>query len=379
MTTNHESEPNDQVRDSVHIPSRRTLLTGASVLGIALPLSVGASRVFATPGAPLPADLVPAGLDNFPICRTGAETSAAAVSGPLKKITFAWNATAACLVGVTVAKEKGFFEKNGLDVELINYSGSTDQLLETLATGKADAAIGMALRWLKPLEQGFDVKIVAGGHGGCLRLLAPASASIGNLKGLKGKTIAVSDMNAPEKHFFSILLKKEGLDPDKDVDFKIFPGPLLRIAVEKGEAHALAASDPNTYLWLKDGSFTEVASNLAGEYANRSCCIVGVRGSLLREDKQAAAAIARAYIEAAEFTVHHPEEAAATLAPYAKNVTVAELAELARYHTHHQHPLGADLKKQLALYADELKLVSVIKPSTDTAKFAERIYADVVG
>jgi hypothetical protein len=26
-----------------------------------------------------------------------------------------------------------------------------------------------------------------------------------------------------------------------------------------------------------------------------------------------------------------------------------------------------------------LKLVSVIKPSTDTAKFAERIYADVVG
>jgi len=379
MTTSNETKTDDQAHDGIHTLSRRTLLTAASALGIALPLSVGASRVFATPGAPLPADLVPAGLDNFPICRTGAETSAAAVSGPLKKITFAWNATAACLVGITVAKEKDFFEKNGLDVELINYSGSTDQLLETLATGKADAAIGMALRWLKPLEQGFDVKIVAGGHGGCLRLLAPASASIGNLKGLKGKTIAVSDMNAPEKHFFSILLKKEGLDPDKDVDFKIFPGPLLRIAVEKGEAHALAASDPNTYLWLKDGSFTEVASNLAGEYANRSCCIVGVRGSLLREDKQAAAAIARAYIEAAEFTVHHPEEAAATLAPYAKNVTVAELAELARYHTHHQHPLGADLKKQLALYADELKLVSVIKPSTDTTKFAERIYADVVG
>ncbi len=82
-------------------------------------------------------------------------------------------------VGVTVAKDKGFFEKHGLDVELVNYSGSTDQLLETLATGKADAAIGMALRWLKPLEQGFDVKIVAGGHGGCfvfLRLHPPVWA-----------------------------------------------------------------------------------------------------------------------------------------------------------------------------------------------------------
>jgi NitT/TauT family transport system substrate-binding protein len=321
---------------------------------------------------------LPLDIDNLPICRTGTESSVAAAGGPLKKITFAWNATAACLVGVTVAKDKGFFEKHGLDVELINYSGSTDQLLETLATGKADAAIGMALRWLKPLEQGFDVKIIAGGHGGCLRLLAPSSAGITNLSGLKGKTIAVSDMNAPEKHFFSILLKKQGLDPDKDVDFRIFPGPLLRTAVEKGEAHALAASDPNTYIWLRDGSFTEVASNLAGEYADRSCCIIGVRGSLLRENKDTVAAIANAYIEAAEFIVNHPREAAATLAPFAKNVSVEDLADLARYHTHHQHPVGADLKRQLALYADELKLISVIKPSTNTAKFADRIYADVV-
>ncbi len=87
------------------LPSRRGLLVGASALGVALPVSMGAGRVFATPGAPLPA-----GLTDFPICRTGAEAGASAVSGPLKKITFAWNATAACLVGVTVAKDKGFFK-----------------------------------------------------------------------------------------------------------------------------------------------------------------------------------------------------------------------------------------------------------------------------
>ena len=40
--------------------------------------------------------------------------------------------------------------------------------------------------------------------------------------------------------------------------------------------------------------------------------------------------------------------------------------------------MGEDLKKELALYAEELKLVSVFKPSTDTAKYAERIYADVL-
>jgi NitT/TauT family transport system substrate-binding protein len=49
-----------------------------------------------------------------------------------------------------------------------------------------------------------------------------------------------------------------------------------------------------------------------------------------------------------------------------------------RSHTHHRHPVGAELKKQLLLYTDELKAVNVIKRSTDPAKFADRIYLDVL-
>ena len=39
---------------------------------------------------------------------------------------------------------------------------------------------------------------------------------------------------------------------------------------------------------------------------------------------------------------------------------------------------GAALKKEISVYADELKLVHVIKPGVDSAKFAERIVADVL-
>ena len=354
--------------------NRRAFLTGAAALGAAAPLAFAASRVFATP------KIVPPLLPDSPICRTAATGAAGAAAGPLKKISFAWNAGAPCLLGITVAKEKGFFARHGLDVDLINYSGSTDQLLETLATGKADAAAGMALRWLKPMEQGFDVKIIASTHGGCLRLLAPTASNIKTLADLKGKIIAVSDMNSPGKNFFSIALKKAGLDPNADVEFKPFPGPLLRVAVEKGEAQALADSDPLTFLFQKDGNFHEISSNLDGEYANRVCCIVGVRGSLIRDDKPTARAIALALIEASEYAAHHPEEAAATYAPFAAGkVDIADLVTLAKYHTHQHHPVGADLKKELALYAAELKLISIFKPSTDPAKYAERIYADVLG
>src|SRR6195952_6075400 len=102
---------------------------------------------------------------------------AAAVIGPVaiattgalaapRKITFAWNANAFCLSPVVVAQELGYFERNGVQVDLINYTGSTDQLLESLATGKADAAVGMIHRWLKPLEAGFDVKLISSSPGG---------------------------------------------------------------------------------------------------------------------------------------------------------------------------------------------------------------------
>jgi NitT/TauT family transport system substrate-binding protein len=57
---------------------------------------------------------------------------------------------------------------------------------------------------------------------------------------------------------------------------------------------------------------------------------------------------------------------------------VEDLAAMLASHTHHNHPVGAALKQQISLYADELRQVSVIKRSTDSAKFAERICADVL-
>lgn len=147
-------------------PSRRFLLRAGAVAA-ALPLGLGMGGVRAWgPGPAAP-------FDPGPICRPAAAEGAA---GPLKPIKLAWNATAVCTAAAPFAKERGLFAAHGLDVEFVNFGGSTEALLEAIATGKADAGIGMALRWLKPLEQGFDVKITAGLHGGCMRLLAAKSA-----------------------------------------------------------------------------------------------------------------------------------------------------------------------------------------------------------
>jgi NitT/TauT family transport system substrate-binding protein len=80
--------------------------------------------------------------------------------------------------------------------------------------------------------------------------------------------------------------------------------------------------------------------------------------------------------EAQEFVAEHPDEAAAIFAPYS-TAKPAQLAAMLRSHTHHHHPVGAELKAEIAAYAEELKLVNVLKPRTDPQKVADRVYADV--
>jgi sulfonate transport system substrate-binding protein len=350
--------------------NRRRLLQAGAAAAIATPLGGFGAQALSLRTAP------PIDVSQFPICKTASD--APALTGAPRKLKLSWNAGAVCLTPLPVAIDQGFFKQQNLDVELINYSGSTDQLLEAIATGKSDAGLGMALRWLKPLEQGFDVKIAAGTHGGCMRVLTRAGSGIETLADLRGKSVAVGDLAGPDKNFFSIQLTRLGIDPNKDVDWRVYPGAVVNVAADKGEVQAFLASDPLAYLWLKDPAYKEIASNLDGDYRERVCCIVGLRGSLVREEPQVGRALTQALLDAAAFTVQNPAVAAKSFLPYApKQASLADIEGMVRYHTHHHHPTGAALRQELKAYADDLKVVSVFKPSTDTNKFAERIYVDI--
>jgi NitT/TauT family transport system substrate-binding protein len=359
-----------------HRPSRRTIIATAGAATV-LTFGAGITRVFAsarvTAGGISTRDL--AALENPEICHVA--DSAPAITAPAKQLKLTWNANAICTVGVPVAAQKGYFAKHGLDVELINFGGSTDQLLEAISTGKADAGVGMALRWLKPLEQGFDVKITTAIHGGCMRLFAKKGTGITTVTDLKGKTVGASDMGAPDKNFFSIVAAKQGIDPNTDIEWKQYPADLLGVALQKGEIQAFSLGDPLAWVIRDRDGLLEVANNLSGEYAHRACCVLGVRGALIRDDRPTAGALTQALLDAQEYVAANPDESAELFAQYSPTPT-AQLAAMLRSHTHHHHPVGPELKQEIAAYADELKLVQVIKKSTDTGRLADKVYADVL-
>jgi NitT/TauT family transport system substrate-binding protein len=317
-------------------------------------------------------------LDQPPICRVAADISAIAPGAKPREIKIMWNSNGICTVGVPVAEQLGFFAKRNIKIEKVNVSAAADQILEALASGKVDAGYGMAWVWLKPLEQGFDVKLTAGMHGGCIRLLTAPGSGITSVAELKGKTVGTFNMGSPDRIFLSVLASKRGIDPEKDIDWRVYPPDLLGVALLKGEIQAFSALDPIASIIRDRDHLVEVTNNLSDEYADRTCCVLGIRGSLVRDERPVAAAITAALMEAQEWVAENPEAAAAIFAGVSKAGTKDQLTAMLRTHTHHHHPVDVALTKEITLFARELKQASVLRPSTDPVELAGRVCVNVL-
>jgi len=309
----------------------------------------------------------------------GAPAVRAQTSPTKRHLRFAYNGTGICTSAIPVALERGFYEKNGLEVEFVALAGSTDQMLQALATDKADIGGSMLLSWIKPLEQGFDVKLTTGLHGGCTRLMVNRGSNIKDITGLKGKTIGVSSLSGPPRHFFSILLTRHGIDPETEVQWREYPADLLPVAMQRDEVQGIADSDPS--IWLtrlrSNGELVEIASNLSENYANFSCCTLGVRASLFHDEPEVVAAVTKAVREASAYVAANPDETAQIFSKYTPKVPVSEMAAMLRSHTHGHTPVGAALRDEVIQIASDLKRAGILKPSTDPTRLANRVVVDV--
>src|ERR1700726_3842107 len=72
-----------------------------------------------------------------------------------------------CEAPIFSAVENGFFKEEGLDVELVKCEWS--KYKDVLALGGFDMTHHLIMYFLKPIEQGLDIKFTAGIHRGCLR------------------------------------------------------------------------------------------------------------------------------------------------------------------------------------------------------------------
>ena len=340
-----------QIVSNAGRPSRRTVLKTAGAAGVAA--SVGA---------------------------VGRQIFSPAIAAPTPKVRLAWTEVAACHSPLGFGVAKGFYAKHNVDVDLYYQGASGQTLIQALATGKADAGAGLIGDWLKPLEQGFDVKLFVGSHGGCQRLLASPASGVKDLKGVKGRTIATYAPGAPPQVAFQVSLYKVGIDPNADVTWKAVPFDLVGEAVARGDADLAAQIDPWAYSIEKKYGFLKIADTQTGEYAGHTCCVLGANGQFLAANKDALRRVAEANIEVHEYTANHPDEVAKWYFDNLKpaGLSVEDLTTILGSLLYHNHPIGQALIDQIRIGAEELKLVKVLEDSTDPKAFAERVTVNLL-
>src|SRR5436189_207617 len=143
-----------------------------------------------------------------------------------------------CEAPIYAAYEKGFFKEEGLKPELVKCNWATYK--DALALGSYDITHHLVMYFLKPIEQGLDVRFLAGIHRGCLRVQAGVKTNIQTIEDLKGKRIGVPGMGTPPFVFANRVFGTHGINPAKDITWKVFPAGELGLAIDTAELNTTA-------------------------------------------------------------------------------------------------------------------------------------------
>src|SRR5204862_553552 len=116
---------------------------------------------------------------------------------------------------VIVAHERGLFKNQGLAAEFVPFRGGPD-LLRAVMAGEILVGITGSTDILVFREAGSPIKMIAthteGNH-----FTLNVAPDVHNVPDLKGKAIGVTRVGATTWIFARMLAKKEGWDPDRDV------------------------------------------------------------------------------------------------------------------------------------------------------------------
>jgi NitT/TauT family transport system substrate-binding protein len=282
-----------------------------------------------------------------------------------------------CEAPIFSAVENGFFKEEGLDVEMVKCEWANYK--DVLALGGFDITHHLVMYFLKPIEQGLDVKFTAGIHKGCLRVQAAAKGNIQTVQDLRGKRIGVPGMGTPPFIFANRVLGANGIDASKDVSWRVFPAGELGLALDKGEVDAVADSEPIGSLLLADGKVRNIADQAADlPYKDEYCCAVIVNGKYLSAHPKEAAAATRALLKGAKWVETNPAAAARLSVEKKYLASNPELNTVAISHLRYVPSVsGADHAVQSA--AAEMKVAGMLSPSTDGPALARKAFAHLDG
>lgn len=164
-------------------------------------------------------------------------------------VSLAWNSE----IPFRAALARGFFKAQGLQVEPILIRGGP-AAIAALAAGEVDyASIGGAQAVFRSKARGLDLSII-----GCIsnttNYILLGNKQTRSVEDLRGKNIGVTGAGTYSEFAMRAFLKKNNIDPAKDVVLRAIGGTVLRAAaLEKGMIAAAPFSTEDAVRLMRSG------------------------------------------------------------------------------------------------------------------------------
>jgi NitT/TauT family transport system substrate-binding protein len=279
-----------------------------------------------------------------------------------------------------IATKFGWFEKDGIKVDLVPLPGSTD-CVKLVATKELQASLPSVepLAIIRP--QGVKAKFFYTAYQGNIYGIAvPADSPIKSITDLKGKKIGVTSMASAGVIVARALVKAAGMNPDSDVSI-IVAGEAAQTAalLKSNQVDALSQFDTQYALTMNAGAKLRMLDHPEiRKFPSNG--FVALEEYLANNRKQAVA-LGRGYAKGTVFAIANPEAAIRILwevFPQTKATGKDEATALrddlitleARAKNWHYEPVdakrwGENVIANYQAYADWLLEQGIIKTKTD--------------
>lgn len=131
-----------------------------------------------------------------------------------------------------LAREGGFFKDNGVDARLIYMEGGRLSI-QSLLSGTTQFMAGDAVSALSAVGNGADIVLIASAKNTLPYVFAVAK-EIKRIQDLKTKVVGISQIGGRAGEIARMVIKNNGLDPDKDVIYLAVGGTMSRLAALSG-------------------------------------------------------------------------------------------------------------------------------------------------
>jgi NitT/TauT family transport system substrate-binding protein len=211
-----------------------------------------------------------------------------------------------------VAQHRGFFKDEGLDADIVVMGAAPS--IAALTNGDIDFTL-LTGTVIRAAIRGLPVRLVAGLMTSSPHVLL-ARPEIKSVKELSGKKVGLAGFGDATQVLARIILARNGVDPDKEVQFVPLGPDSGRFAgLQQKLVDAVVTSPPWDFEGRKSG-YNVLAR--AYEYLNYPLSGVGLNAKSIQQNRDQVKRTTRALIKASRFIRDNREEAVKILIAWGK-------------------------------------------------------------